>query len=39
MVLVSVHDVLEPALDLGREITTLIALAHGDWDVLSAVVD
>ena len=38
MLLVAVHDVPDPALDLGRVLAAL-ALDHGDVDVVVAVAD
>lgn len=39
MLLVSVHDILHPALDLGRIHARPPGLAHGDLDLYAAVVD
>ena len=39
VLLVPVHDILHPALDLGRVETALSRLAHGNGNVFPAVVD
>jgi hypothetical protein len=39
VVLTAVHDVLEPVLDLERNLAAVVLLAHGEVDVLAAVVD